>query len=91
MKISLVKPESPGIPSFFNEYLNKKWFPKGIDLKDVGGIVTSLVKNLDPENPFVLREIYTFLGELHRLVIKNREFFQIIFISVFYLLKTRSY
>ena len=63
-----VKPASPGIPAFFKEYLHKKWFPKGIDLKDIGGIVTSLVKDLDPEKPFVLREIYTFLGELHRLV-----------------------
>ena len=64
-----VKPASPGIPEFFKDYLHKKWFPKGIDLKDIGGIVTSLVKELDPEKPFVLREIYTFLGELHRLVI----------------------
>ena len=38
-----VKPASPGIPEFFKDYLHKKWFPKGIDLKDIGGIVTSPV------------------------------------------------
>ena len=50
----------------FDGVLRKKWFPKGIDYNDIGALVKALMQTLDPDQPFVLKEIFMFLGDLHR-------------------------
>jgi len=55
----------PSIDPPFDRYVDKTWFPQGLNY-DVGKIAMALIPVLGPDKPFVLKEIYSFLGQLHQ-------------------------
>ena len=60
-------PARSSISPPFDRYIDKTWFPQGLNY-DVRKTAMALIPILDAEKPFVLKEIYSFLGQLHKYV-----------------------